>query len=1613
MSKKDELKNETKETDETKETNEIKGKENEIKGKEKDTKKGKDQEDKTVIPNTMTVLIDTRIPNHSKFIFDPSMTVTTSKSNTVYFDPLVKYNQKAIYDLPPTAPKELKYTQFFEANQFDSLINRFYGGIFMQKKRKLDEAIKEGIITNNVELTLHSLFKTNGILYIDKRPYTILSMHRKGNWYVDTKPNNNLMTQYSNSSYKDVIEDADNELKQFKNLYPNGMGDLDEKDKAILDSINSTNVNTSQSIDIFDGDKNNDEYSETFKEEINFITPNSPIFKNGTELLSAVDPLTFSLFLDVEELKKYLSSNVDDAKKKTIETFGAYMQKKKALFDLNKEYNEVKKETGLAQQLYDAQSIMIFNILVSLNGRLNLPEEVKEQTESLKSIPELFEQLYVYSRELLQLLIKLFETLKNVYDAQIIYFDSIVTFLKEYKNSYARIIDYYEDKSELADMCINEDIRIYELLSAQTPKNEEDKNSKNYFKNKKELEEKIKGLKKEEQFRDTVNIDEMLETYLENPYLLITTRKQMGIYYSINSMSYYVNQLNIWKIYFAGTEKLVSDVSEYYISTMDKIGVFEIQNPNISDDVSRDFPTFSKVKQTNTSAVVNWFVGKKSKPKWILVDDEDKPIVDDKPIIYEDNEDIYKIQLKKNTEKKYIEFFKLETNLYDCIVLTTHLLQIKCLRQYSLYIAEKNVTNVNLMILKLYFIYASSMLLFKIDADDNKINKMYDALKDMDDAYKNEMEMEDLDNYVKEFIRFNNGIIHYPDISDIATAVPFNIGAILANPIKQPYTLLLKNLKGPSTEINVFLTDIFIDIFIQNYKTMYIKNTLLEKCFDDCEKIKKILYPTIGEKGLINMCENFLDKVNQFSDATRMITISDSFNKEITTSNIDIQQTNKLNEVLLECLQIKSEFKAWFVLNQENQLKKYNTEAFLNCICDVLNKQLDKLNAITINYYADINTNKFTYKRFAEIFKNNIIGLTIRQLNIDLDINICILMYDTNTNRIITVEEPGNINQDVILLLKTTDDTNGIIYEIIEDIEGNCMFDRSVIDYFNKCAPVPLSELSSGLSSELSSGLSSELSSGPSLLSETKNAESLTDAEAHPLSSSPPGKPDTVEPVTPIKTELEYILEGLDSNSSLIKIKDKINTLTTQIKKMEQEIKSGRQNGRKISQAQIDSIETEKIRTEASLQKKYNEIARKLKEILQAENKIQTIKDQWLAFKENFKQNYSDLPSSKFKKELKLFELIRNNYLKFIPDEPEKYGLLEYDETKKTIEKIKVINKEARDILSLIKSLERARDQNKPKITSDIQKKWAEFNARLTANPDLLQNRELMLTMRDIENEAGRQKIILVPSLEGGGFDSDSDSDSEEEDFIGGDKYSDNYAAQSKYMYPYGQNYAGPGAYVPATNYNSGPMPPNYGPNYGPMPPNFGPNYGPMPMPPNYGPNYGPNYSMPVNQNLTPAQINQQNMDYYNYQYNFSKSTKSKLSYYVTIELELYPGTHVGTVKRYAMKCQTAFERIRKSWADLFGYEYRPRALKEAYGYEEEYDLNQKMEEEMKKNGEKEKDEDGEKEEDGERKKEKRGKRGGDSYKSKGKSKGKKSNKTCKNKSKNKSKRRSLKRIKL
>ena len=77
---------------------------------------------------------------------------------------------------------------------------------------------------------------------------------------------------------------------------------------------------------------------------------------------------------------------------------------------------------------------------------------------------------------------------------------------------------------------------------------------------------------------------------------------------------------------------------------------------------------------------------------------------------------------------------------------------------------------------------------------------------------------------------------------------------------------------------------------------------------------------------------------------------------------------------------------------------------------------------------------------------------------------------------------------------------------------------------------------------------------------------------------------------------------------------------------------------------------------------------------------------------------------------------------------------------------------------------------------------------------------------------------------------------------------------------------------------------------------------------------------------------------------NKSKEQKSKLSFYITIELELFPGESANLFQKSVVKCQSTFERIREAWADIFGYEYRPAPMIEAYAYNLKKDKREKKE---------------------------------------------------------------------
>jgi hypothetical protein len=60
----------------------------------------------------------------------------------------------------------------------------------------------------------------------------------------------------------------------------------------------------------------------------------------------------------------------------------------------------------------------------------------------------------------------------------------------------------------------------------------------------------------------------------------------------------------------------------------------------------------------------------------------------------------------------------------------------------------------------------------------------------------------------------------------------------------------------------------------------------------------------------------------------------------------------------------------------------------------------------------------------------------------------------------------------------------------------------------------------------------------------------------------------------------------------------------------------------------------------------------------------------------------------------------------------------------------------------------------------------------------------------------------------------------------------------------------------------------------------------------------------------------------------YASNRDSRLSYYVIIDLDLYPGKDgIPMAQKAVLACQNRYEKIRQAWAKLFGLVYRPNEL--------------------------------------------------------------------------------------
>uniref|UniRef100_A0A6C0ERT8 OTU domain-containing protein n=1 Tax=viral metagenome TaxID=1070528 RepID=A0A6C0ERT8_9ZZZZ len=195
----------------------------------------------TTIPNELKITINTSIPGFQKITYKPSMSIPdiSKDDNVVMFNPLIKLKESTIEKIP----ENMRIKEFFNKGLFDSLIN-FHGS---QPKKTLDVATKEGIVDNNIKVTLNTILPENSVIYINKKPYVIADVQwTKGDWKIDTKKkkeeydSSKITDPYLYSAVvKDEIISGEKELGSLSENILYGPNYDGPKDNVILNKTSS------------------------------------------------------------------------------------------------------------------------------------------------------------------------------------------------------------------------------------------------------------------------------------------------------------------------------------------------------------------------------------------------------------------------------------------------------------------------------------------------------------------------------------------------------------------------------------------------------------------------------------------------------------------------------------------------------------------------------------------------------------------------------------------------------------------------------------------------------------------------------------------------------------------------------------------------------------------------------------------------------------------------------------------------------------------------------------------------------------------------------------------------------------------------------------------------------------------------------------------------------------------------------------------------------------------------------------------------------------------------------------------------------------------------------
>jgi hypothetical protein len=156
--------------------------------------------DNKFLPKRMNLILYTKTNQYNRKIYTPQMSIPTTTSSYVNFNPLIKINKDTFFEenkIKPTDKAPLNENIidiFLNKQKFDELLNKIIINT-NQKELTIKESCKEKVIDNNIKTTLDVLFKSGNVLEIDKKPYTVYNYTwLPGDWLIysnDLKKENN------------------------------------------------------------------------------------------------------------------------------------------------------------------------------------------------------------------------------------------------------------------------------------------------------------------------------------------------------------------------------------------------------------------------------------------------------------------------------------------------------------------------------------------------------------------------------------------------------------------------------------------------------------------------------------------------------------------------------------------------------------------------------------------------------------------------------------------------------------------------------------------------------------------------------------------------------------------------------------------------------------------------------------------------------------------------------------------------------------------------------------------------------------------------------------------------------------------------------------------------------------------------------------------------------------------------------------------------------------------------------------------------------------------------------------------------------------------------------